>query len=267
MIAAPTSIPQLFNIVVIHKWLGWGSVYASARAGRSHRRSLSEMTVTRTLASIPTSSSTCIFRLLQRYSSSPNHLTNNVCRKISTLSSVGMDFPAGLSHPKAGEPIVNIGRNSAVYPLGVPASSQRSIPSLRFESCEMVVEEGQAWVVVGTSGAGKDVLLQVSSSRHYGCRATLNLVLVFLLSLSGTTVITRSYQDPPVPSSTRRPLSILDPPTHSTRSLQIRLPRLLLAQTQVPNRFLGLLRAIRRGVGRRQTNVTRNPLSGIGRKD
>jgi len=75
-----------------------------------------------------------------------------------------MDFPAGLSHPKAEEPIVNIGRNSAVYPLGAAASSQRSIPSLRFEDCEMVVEEGQAWVVVGASGAGKDVLLQVSRS-------------------------------------------------------------------------------------------------------
>ncbi|KAF9650289.1 P-loop containing nucleoside triphosphate hydrolase protein [Thelephora ganbajun] len=71
-----------------------------------------------------------------------------------------MDFLVGLSHPKAEQPIVNIGRNSAVYPLGASASSQRSIPSLRFEDCDMVVEEGQAWVVVGTSGAGKDVLLQ-----------------------------------------------------------------------------------------------------------
>jgi ABC-type glutathione transport system ATPase component len=81
-----------------------------------------------------------------------------------------MDFPAGLSHSKAEEPIVNIGRNSAVYPLGASASSQRSTPSLRFEDCEMVVEEAQAWVVVGTSGAGKDALLQVSRSYHgYGC--------------------------------------------------------------------------------------------------
>lgn len=80
-----------------------------------------------------------------------------------------MDFPAGLSHPNAEEPIINIGRSSAVYPLGASANPQRSVPSLRFEDCEMVVEEGQAWVVVGTSGAGKDVLLQVG--RSYCCVA------------------------------------------------------------------------------------------------
>lgn len=80
-----------------------------------------------------------------------------------------MNFPTGLSHPKVEESIVNIGKNSAVYPLGASASSQRSIPNLRFEDCEMVVEEGQAWVVVGTSGAGKDVLLQASKSYHYSC--------------------------------------------------------------------------------------------------
>ena len=80
-----------------------------------------------------------------------------------------MDFPAAVRHPKAEEPIVNIGRNSAVYPLGASASSQRSTPSLLFEDCEMVVEEGQAWAVVGTSGAGKDALLQVSGNPHYSC--------------------------------------------------------------------------------------------------
>lgn len=120
--------------------------------------------MTRTLTSVPTCSSTCISHLLQRYSLSHGRLTSNVYRRVSTRSPAGMDFPVGLSHPKAEEPIVNICRNSAVYPLGASASSQRSIPNLRFEDCEMVVEEGQAWVVVGTSGAGKDVLLQVSRS-------------------------------------------------------------------------------------------------------
>ena len=120
--------------------------------------------MTRTLTSVPTCSSTCISHLLQRYSLSHGRLTSNVYRRVSTRSPAGMDFPVGLSHPKAEEPIVNIGRNSAVYPLGASASSQRSVPNLRFEDCEMVVEEGQAWVVVGTSGAGKDVLLQVSRS-------------------------------------------------------------------------------------------------------
>ena len=79
-----------------------------------------------------------------------------------------MDFPGGVRHPKAEVPIVNIGRNSAVHLLGASPSLQRSTPSLRFEDCEMVVEEDQAWVVVGTSGAGKDVLLQVSRSSHCG---------------------------------------------------------------------------------------------------
>jgi ABC-type glutathione transport system ATPase component len=78
-----------------------------------------------------------------------------------------MDFPAGLAHSKAREPIVNIGINSAIYPLGAAVNSQRSNPSLRLEGCGMVVEEGQAWVVVGTSGVGKDVLFQVSRSYQY----------------------------------------------------------------------------------------------------
>ena len=79
-----------------------------------------------------------------------------------------MDFPAGLTHPKSTDSIVNIGRNSAIYPLGAAVNSLGSNPSLRFEDCGMVVEEGQAWAVVGTGGAGKDVLLQVS--RSYRCR-------------------------------------------------------------------------------------------------
>jgi len=118
----------------------------------------------RALTSIPT----CTSHLLQRCLLAPGNLTSNVHRRISVCSPVGVDFPAGLSHPKAEEPIVNIGKNSAVYPLGASASSRRSTPSLLFEDCEMVVKEGQAWVVVGTSGAGKDVLLQVGRSYHCG---------------------------------------------------------------------------------------------------
>ena len=64
--------------------------------------------------------------------------------------------------------MVNIGRNSAIYPLGAAVNSQRTNPSLHFKDCGMVVEEGQAWVVVGTGGAGKDVLFQVSNSYHCG---------------------------------------------------------------------------------------------------
>ena len=131
-------------------------------------RSLSEMIVARTLTSISTSGSTCISHLLQCCSFPPGHLTNDVRRRISTCSFAGMDFPTGLTHPKTGKPVISIGKNSAVYPLGAPANSQRSTPSLRFEDCGMVVEEGQAWVVVGTSGAGKDVLLQVSRSCRRG---------------------------------------------------------------------------------------------------
>lgn len=134
----------------------------------SHRRSLSEMIVTKTLNSIPTSGSTCISHL-QHCSLSLGRLTSNVSRSFSTRSPAGMCFPAGVSHPKAVEPIVNIGMNSAVYPLGASANSQRSTPSLCFEDCGMVIEEGQAWVVVGTSGAGKDVLLQVGKRPHYVC--------------------------------------------------------------------------------------------------
>jgi ABC-type glutathione transport system ATPase component len=141
----------------------------SLRNHRSHRRSPSEMIVTRTLTSTQTSGSRCTSRLLQRCYLSPGYLTSNVRRRVSTCSSAGMDFPAGLRHPQAEEPIVNVGRNSAVYPLGASASPQRTTPSLRFEDCEMVVEEGQAWVVVGTSGAGKDVLLQVSGKYRCGC--------------------------------------------------------------------------------------------------
>jgi len=154
---APTFPSQFLNIDV---------VIASAIFLHFKTKSCSEMIVTRTLTPIPTSGPTCISRLLQRYPLSPGHLTSNVCRKISVFPPTGMDFPAGLSHPKAEVPIVNIEKNSAVYPLGASASSRRSTPSLRFEDCEMVVEEGQAWVVVGTSGAGKDVLLQVSSRSY-----------------------------------------------------------------------------------------------------
>jgi len=167
-----TPIPKVAqcNLSKYSDWKPARVPCASAATGWSHRRSLSsEMIVTRTLTSVPTCGSTCISYLLQRYSLSHGRLTSNICRRISTRSPTGMDFPAGLSHPKAKVPIVNIGSNSAVYPLGAAASSQRSIPSLRFEDCEMVVEEGQAWVVVGTSGAGKDVLLQVCGSYHYGC--------------------------------------------------------------------------------------------------
>ena len=138
--------------------------------------------MTRALTPVPASGSTCISYFLQRYSLSHGRLTSNIYRSVSTRSPAGMDFPAGLSHPKAEESIVNIEKNSAVYPLGVSASSQRSIPSLRFENCEMAVEEGQAWVVVGTSGAGKDVLLQVCRSYHYSCLVPLTLILPFLLS-------------------------------------------------------------------------------------
>jgi len=213
--------------------------------------------VTRALTSIPASGSTistCIFRL-QRRSFVLDCLTTNVRRRISTCSHTGMDFPAGVRHPKAEDPIVNIGRNSTVHPLGAPASTQRSTPVLRFEDCEMVVEEGQAWVVVGTSGAGKDILLQASKSSHYDRYVTLTSDLLFLLSV-WTLVVTRSYQDPPVPSSTWWPLPILDPPAYSARSIQIRLPRLFLTPTQVPNRFLGLLGAVRCSLGRRQADVT-----------
>lgn len=75
-----------------------------------------------------------------------------------------MDFPDGLTRPKAKEPIVNFGKNSAIYPLGAAVNSHKSNPSLYFEDCGMVIEEGQAWVVVGTGGAGKDALFQVSGS-------------------------------------------------------------------------------------------------------
>lgn len=79
-----------------------------------------------------------------------------------------MDFPAGLTHSKVAESIVNIGRNSAVYPLGAAVNSQKSNPGLRFKDCGMVVEEDQAWVVIGTGGAGKDMLFQVRRNYYYG---------------------------------------------------------------------------------------------------
>ena len=205
--------------------------------------------MSRTLTSVPTFGSTCISHLLQRCYLPPDRLTSNVCRRFSIWSPAGMDFPAGLSHPKAEEPIVNIGKNSAVYPLGASANSQRSTPSLRFEDCEMVAEDGQAWVVVATSGAGKDILLQVSRNYHCSCQAALISVLLSMHPPPAVVVAARSYQDPPVPSSTRRPLPIFDPPAYTARPLQIRLPRLLLTPTQVPNRVHGLLGAIRRGVG------------------
>ena len=214
------------------------------------------MIVTRPLTSIPTSGPTCIFHLLQRCHFPPGHLTSNVCRKISTCSPIGMDFPVVLTHPKAGDPIVSIGRHSAVYPLGAPANSRKSSPSLRFEDCEMVVEEGQAWVVVGTSGAGKDILLQVGRSHRCCYQLVFILTLPFSISLPGAAVFARSYKDPPVPTSTRWPLSILDPPTYSARPIQIRLPSFILAPTQISNRFPGLFCTVRRGSGRRQTNVT-----------
>jgi hypothetical protein len=78
----------------------------------------------------------------------------------------------------------------------------------------MVVKEGQAWVVVGTSGAGKDVLLQVGGSRHCNCFEVLTFVLASLLPLRGTAVAVGPYQDPSVPASTGRLISFLDPPTH-----------------------------------------------------
>ena len=205
--------------------------------------------MTRTSTLVPTSSSTCISRLLQCCSLSRDRLTNHVYRRVSTQSLIGMDFPAGLSHPKAGEPMVNIGRSSAVYPLGAYASSQRSVPTLRFEDCEMVVEEGQAWVVVGTSGAGKDVLLQVGESSSYGCFAVLTFVLPSLLSLCGTAVVVGPYQDSPVPASTGRLIPFLNPPTHSARPLQTCLPCLFLTSTKVPGWLCGLLGTVRRGVG------------------
>ena len=218
--------------------------------------------MTRPLTSIPTSGPTCISHLLQRCHFPPGHLTSNVCRKISTCSPIGMDFPVVLTHPKAGEPIVSIGKHSAVYPLGAPANSQKSVPSLRFGDCEMVVEEGQAWVVVGASGVGKDVLLQVCRNHSY-CR---QLVFIITSPLSlGATIFARSYKDPPVPTSARRPLSILDPPTHSAGPIQIRLPGFILAPTQISNRFPGLFCTVRCGARRRQTNLTRNSLSGASR--
>ena len=151
----------------------------------------------------------------------------------SLLRLLGVVFPPGLSHPRVGEPITNIGRGSAVHPLGASANSRKSTPSLRFEDCEMVVEDGQSWVVVGTSGAGKDVLLQVGTRYCDGQAA-----LTSLPSFSGAAVVVRSYQNPPFPSSARRSFSLPDPPTHPARSLQTRLTRILLTPTQVPNRFL-----------------------------
>jgi len=155
----------------------------------------------------------------------------NARRRLSTRSPTGMDFPAGLNRPKADEPMVNIGRGSAVHPLGTAANSRKSTPSIWFENCDMVVEEGQSWVVVGTSGAGKDLLLQVGAKSYNGQAA-------LTLSLPGAAVVARSHQNPPFPSSARRSFSILDPPSYPARSLQIRLPRLVLTPTKVPNRLL-----------------------------
>lgn len=158
------SFPTIRNTVVDNR-TGDGRVPLATVVGVIVDRA-SEMIVTRTLTSVPSSGSTCISHLFQCCSLPLGLLTSNVRRRISTSSPASMCSPAGMSHPKAVSPIVNIGMNSAVYPLGASANSQRSTPSLRFEDCEMVVEEGQAWVVVGTSGAGKDVLLQVSRSSH-----------------------------------------------------------------------------------------------------
>ena len=166
--------------------------------GRSHRRSLLEMIVTRGLTSIPTSGSACVSHLLRRPYLSPGHLTSNVCTRISTCSPAGMDFPAGLTHPEAEVPIVNISRNSAVYPLGASANS---IPSLRFEDCGMVVEEGQVWVVVGTSGAGKNVLLQVSIGQSYCYKDALTPISLFTPYLWSQSLLghTRIHPSPPLP--------------------------------------------------------------------
>jgi ABC-type molybdenum transport system ATPase subunit/photorepair protein PhrA len=63
--------------------------------------------------------------------------------------------------PLSSEPIVSI-ENSAVYPLGT--SEKTSKPLLR--EFRLVIEEGEAWAIVGTSGAGKDALIQVGNQKH-----------------------------------------------------------------------------------------------------
>lgn len=206
------------------------------------------------------SSLTCISHLRRRRLFL-GRLTSDTPRRISACLVSGMDFPAGLTHPKAEEPIVSIGKNSVVYPLGVSTNSRKSTPSLRFEDCGMVVEEGQAWVVVGTSGAGKDVLLQVSQLQ-FGNTFSYAIVLAF-----SAIVIAGSDEDPPVSPPSRWPLSVLNSPTCPTRPIQIRLPRFLFPPTKVSDWFLGLLSTIWGGVGRRQTDVTRDTLPGISRKD
>jgi ABC-type protease/lipase transport system fused ATPase/permease subunit len=66
-------------------------------------------------------------------------------------------FPIQQCNPPASQPIVSI-ENSSVYRLG--ASPSKSAPLLR--EFGLVINEGESWAVVGTSGAGKDALLQVS---------------------------------------------------------------------------------------------------------
>lgn len=66
-------------------------------------------------------------------------------------------FPRA-SEPLSSEPIVSI-EKSAVYPLGT--SAKTSPPLLR--DFRLVIKDGEAWAVVGTSGAGKDALIQVGN--------------------------------------------------------------------------------------------------------
>lgn len=66
------------------------------------------------------------------------------------------NFPVQQRKP-AFDAVVSIG-NAAVYPLGSSAT-KGSVPLLR--EFELVINEGEAWAVVGTSGAGKYALLQV----------------------------------------------------------------------------------------------------------
>jgi len=104
---------------------------SSSTGGSRNPSPLLRLTIVPCPASIPKSGPTCTSRPLQCCPLSPGHLTNNVCRRSSVFSPAGMDLPAGLSHPKAEEPMLNIGRNSAVYPLGT-SSSQRSTPSMLY---------------------------------------------------------------------------------------------------------------------------------------
>lgn len=74
-------------------------------------------------------------------------------------------FPVQERKPPASEAIVSIG-SASVYPLG-SSSTKGSAPLLR--EFQLVINEGEAWAVVGTSGAGKDALLQVSTYQDLEC--------------------------------------------------------------------------------------------------